>query len=108
VLVERKEKSIKILCSVTVHKTPNQADAAFEPIHAVQDCARSSFFGQRGRMCQRQRYKPLEGDLQWGEEKKLGLQKEILFSRELGRGSVCNNVPMNHPSSRGSKKQRER
>ena len=58
-------------------------------------------------MCQRHRYKPLEGDIQWGEEKKLGLQKEILFSWELGRVSICKDMPMNHPSLRGGEKQRE-
>lgn len=92
---------------MTAKQTPCQSHAAFEPIHAVQDCVRSSFFGQTGKMCQRQRYKPLKGDIQWGEEKKLGLQKEILFSWELGRGSICSDVPMNHPSSRGGEKQRE-
>lgn len=58
-------------------------------------------------MCQRQRYKTLEGDTQWGEEKKLGLQKEILFSWDLGRGSLCKDMPTNHPFSGGSEKQRE-
>lgn len=88
-------------------KTPSQACAAFEPIHAVQDCVRFSFFGQRDKMCQRQRYKPLEGDVPWAEEKKMGLQMIILFLWELGRGSICNDVPTNHPSSRGGEKQRE-
>lgn len=57
-------------------------------------------------MCQRQRYKPLEGDIQRGEEKEMGLQREIFFSWELGRGSICNGVAMNHPA-RGGEKQRE-
>lgn len=43
----------------------------------------------------------------WGEEKKLGLLKEILCSWKLGRGSVCKDITRNHHSSSGSEKQRE-
>lgn len=66
-----KGKSIKILCSVAMKQPPSQVHAAFEQLLASQDCVRSSLFGQRCKMFQREGHKPLEGG-----ETSLGRRKE--------------------------------